>query len=103
MHAASSADSLGDRHQGRHLMMPVAAISRVTSDRLCRWLMAGDDGAWPQRPSAALHDPQAARNHRRYDTDPARSSPLPLACRPAGRIDRRSLHRICPPNPHSAR
>lgn len=83
-------------------MMPVATISLATSDRLCRWLKAGDDDARPECPSTALHDPPAARNHRRYDTRPARSSPLPLARRRAGRIERPSLHRICLPNPHSA-
>src|SRR5262245_15820288 len=41
MHVAASADSLADRHQDRYIMMPVATISRVTSDRLYRWLMAG--------------------------------------------------------------
>ena len=84
-------------------MMPVAAISLVSSNRLYRWLMAGDDDARPQCPSAALHDPRAARNHRRYDTHPARHSRCALPAAAPGRIDRRSLHRICPPNPHSAR
>jgi hypothetical protein len=84
-------------------MMPVATFSRVTSDRLCRWLMTGDDDAWPQCPSATLHDPGATRNHRRYDAHQPRSSLLPIARRRAGRIDRRSLRHSCSPNPHSAR
>jgi hypothetical protein len=71
-------------------MMPVAAISRVASDRLCRWFMAGDEDAWPQCPSAPLHDPRAARNHRRYDAHPAPNSLL-LPCLPPRRPHRPAL------------
>jgi len=78
-------------------------ISLATSDRLCRWLKAGDDDARPQCPSAALHDPPAARNHHHYDTRPACNSPSPLARRRSGRINRCSLRHTCPPKPHSAR
>jgi hypothetical protein len=81
MRAASSADSLADHHQDRHLMMPVATISLVTVDRLYRWLMAGEDGASPQRPSAALRQPRSPCTHHGYGTYPARYLPV-AACLP---------------------
>jgi hypothetical protein len=84
-------------------MMSVATICRFTSDRLCRWLMAGQDDAWPQRPSATLRDPPAVRSHRRYDAHPARCSLLPLARSRLGYIDRRALRHSSSPNPHSPR
>jgi hypothetical protein len=84
-------------------MMPVAAISRVTVDRLYRWLMAGEDDAWPQRPSAALHEPRSACTTTVTAPIWPATCPLPLACRRPGPIDPCSLRRICRPNLHSAR
>jgi len=74
-------------------------ISLATSDRLCRWLKAGDDDARPQCPSAALHDPPAARNHHHYDTRPACNSPSPLARRRSGRITAARCATPAPQNP----
>jgi hypothetical protein len=102
MHAAASADSVADRHQDRHLMMPVAPISHATSDRLCRWLRAGDEAARPERPSAALLEPRPSASTAATTPIWAVTCPLPLARRRARRIARRSLHHICQPNPHSA-
>ena len=84
-------------------MMPVAAISLVTSNQLYRWLMAGDDDAWPQRRQQRSTNPD--RPAPTTVTAPiwVATCPLPLACRRPGRIDPCSLRRICRPNLHSAR
>jgi hypothetical protein len=103
MHVAASADSLADRHQDRYIMMPVATISRVTSDRLYRWLMAGQmtHGLSTRQQRSTNPDRPAPTTV----TAPiwAATCPLPRACPRPGRIDPRSLRRIRRPNPHSAR
>ena len=82
LHAATSADRAGDRDQDRHVMMPVAAISLVTADRLCCWLTAGNDDAWPRAPSAALaRTPIAPAPDHCHGTDLGRHLPV-AACLP---------------------
>jgi hypothetical protein len=71
-------------------MIAVATISRVTSDRLYRWLMAGEDDAWPQRPSAAVHQPRSPCTHHCHGTDLGRHLTVP-ACLPPPRPHRSVL------------
>src|SRR5262245_9043217 len=100
MHATSSADTLGDRHQNRHVMMPVAPISLVTADQLCRWLMPGDEATRPERPSPDLLEPRLPATIAATTPIWAVTCPLPLARRRAGCINPRSLHHISRPYPH---
>jgi hypothetical protein len=77
-------------------MMPVATISRVTVDRLYRWPMAGEDDVWPQRLSAALHQPRSPCTNHCYGTDLACHLPV-AACLPPPRRHRSVLAAPHPP------
>src|SRR5262245_35964868 len=86
MHVAASADSLADRHQDRHIMMPVATISRVTSDRLYRGLMAGQ-----------MTHGLGTRQHP--STNPDRPAPTTVTA-PIWAATLRVAARLPPPRPH---
>jgi len=84
-------------------MRPVASISPTSADRSLRWLATGNDGAWPIHASAAGQEPLSfARAYSISLRGPDFACQRPARHR-AGRIDRHSLRRIRPPNPHSTR
>ena len=92
-----------DRGPHGYVMMVIATISHVTADRLCRWLMAGNDGA------RLNHLPRPRRQPRNPRTN---ANFMPLWARNGGSVLIRpsapgcmtpTLLRRRQPNPHSAR
>ena len=101
--AATSSHRVGDRHQGRHVMTPIAPRSPDNAAGLCCWSMSGNDDARPQ----SLSDPC---NRPRKASDPAFSTlvwptiaPTPLIRGVDARCTGPLLHAQCRPIPHSAR
>ena len=84
-------------------MMGIATISHVTADRLCYWLMAGNDNVPPNQPPSLWHGPRNPL-HKRELHAPLGWRRLSVLIRSsaAGCVTPTLLRRR-QPNPHSAR
>ena len=103
LHAAQQTDRDADRDQDRHVMTPIAPLSRIRADRSCCWFTAGDDDARPTSPvptsiwaRSACQTPGS--DDRRPRSTAKRSPARPMLTSTGTRCTPRR-----PPNPHSAR
>jgi len=101
--ATQQTDCVHDRGPHRYVMMVIATISRVIADRMCCWLMAGNDNVRPNHPPSLWHRPRNPLRNPELDAA--------LGCKRVSRLIRRSAAgRMTPtmlrrrqPNLHSAR